>query len=119
MQTKSKFKSKPAEGAYLTIYLSLTFGIVLSLLLALIEGATIGAVRAQAELVADLGMDSIFAEYHRELLNQYELFFIDSSYGGSNGGIGKTETHQKRNWKKYPLPVTTMVRYGNHRLCNI
>lgn len=78
MQTKSKFKSKPAEGAYLTIYLSLTFGIVLSLLLALIEGATIGAVRAQAELVADLGMDSIFAEYHRELLNQYELFFIDS-----------------------------------------
>lgn len=81
------------EHAYLTVYLSLVFGIVLSLLLALVEGAAIGAARAQAELVADLGMNSVFAEYNRELLNQYELFFIDASYGGENGGIGKVETH--------------------------
>ena len=81
------------ENAYLTVYLSLVFGIVLSLLLALIEGAAIGAARAQAELVADLGLDSVFAEYNREILNQYELFFIDSSYGGESGGIGKVERH--------------------------
>ena len=55
-------------SAYLTIYLSLIFGIVLSLLFVFVEGAAIGAVRAQAELVADLGLDSVFAEYHRELL---------------------------------------------------
>ena len=54
---------KKTENAYLTVYLSLVFGIVLSLLFALIEGAAIGAVRAQAELVADLGLDSVFAEY--------------------------------------------------------
>ena len=81
------------EAAYLTVYLSLVFGIVLSLFLALIEGAAIGAARAQAELVADLGLDSVFAEYHREILDQYELFFIDSSYGSTNGGIGMTEKH--------------------------
>lgn len=81
------------ESAYLTVYLSLIFGIVLSLLFALIEGAAIGAVRAQAEIVADLGLDSVFAEYNREILNQYELFFIDSSYGGDNGGVGMVETH--------------------------
>ena len=119
MQTKSKFKSKPAEGAYLTIYLSLTFGIVLSLLLALIEGATIGAVRAQAELVADLGMDSIFAEYHRELLNQYELFFIDSSYGGSNGGIGKTETHLKKYMDYNMNPETDLSVLGADTLLKL
>jgi len=86
MQTRYK--------AYMTVYLSLIFGIVLSLLFVLIEGAAIGAVRAQAELVADLGLDSIFAEYHREILNQYELFFIDSSYGSStNGGVGMVEQH--------------------------
>lgn len=79
------------ENAYLTVYLSLVFGIILSLLLALIEGAAIGAVRAQAELAADLGLDSVFAEFNREVLNQYELFFIDSSYGTGNGGIGKVE----------------------------
>ena len=42
--------------AYLTVYLSLIFGIVLSLLFVFVEGAAIGAVRAQAELVADLGV---------------------------------------------------------------
>ena len=61
-------------NAYLTVYLSLIFGIVLSLLFVLIEGAAVGATRAQAELVADLGLDSVFAEYNRELLEQYEVF---------------------------------------------
>ena len=61
-------------NAYLTVYLSLVFGIILSLLFVFIEGAAIGAVRAQAELVADLGLDSVFAEYNREILNQYDLF---------------------------------------------
>lgn len=80
-------------NAYLTVYLSLIFGIVLSLLFVLIEGAATGAVRAQAEIVADLGLDSVFAEYNREILEQYELFFIDSSYGSINGGIGMVEMH--------------------------
>lgn len=94
---KGKFKMygkimiQKMEKAYLTVYLSLVFGIILSLLLALIEGAAIGAVRAQAELAADLGLDSVFAEYNREILDQYELFFIDSSYGGQGGGIGNVE----------------------------
>ena len=88
-----RIKIQKEEKAYLTVYLSLVFGIVLSLLLALIEGAAIGAARAQAEIVADLGLDAVFAEYNREILNQYELFFIDTSYGSQNGGIGITEKH--------------------------
>ncbi len=78
-------------GAYLTVYLSLVFGIILSLLVALIEGAAAGAARAQSELVADLGMDSVFAEYSREILEQYGLFFIDSAYGSASGGTGRLE----------------------------
>lgn len=88
-----KVKMHQREKAYLTVYLSLVFGIVLSLLFALIEGAAIGAARAQAELVADLGLESVFAEYNREILEQYELFFIDTSYGARNGGIGMTQKH--------------------------
>ncbi|MDE7184320.1 MAG: hypothetical protein K2O40_07580, partial [Lachnospiraceae bacterium] len=78
-------------NAYLTVYLSLIFGIVLSLLFVFIEGAAISATRAQAELVADLGLDSVFAEYNRELLEQYGVFFVDSSYGGRTGGTGMIE----------------------------
>lgn len=80
-------------NAYLTVYLSLVFTIVLSLVLALVEGAAIGALRAQSELVADLGMDSAFAEYNREILNQYELFFVDTSYGDEYGGVGELREH--------------------------
>ena len=84
---------KKKENAYLTVYLSLVFGVVLPLILALIEGAAAGAARMQSELCADLGLDSVFAEYNREILNQYELFFIDSSYGRESGGIGRTQAH--------------------------
>lgn len=78
---------------YLTVYLSLMFGVILPLLLALIEGAAAGAGRVQAELVADIGLDSVFAEYNRELLKQYELFLIDDSYGEKEGSLGKIEEH--------------------------
>jgi hypothetical protein len=82
----------PNKNAYLTVYLALVFGVVLSLLLTLIEGAAIGAARLQSEIVADLGLDSVFAEYNRELLDQYEMFFVDSSYGTVNGGVGMVES---------------------------
>jgi hypothetical protein len=85
--------SQSTKGAYLTIYLALIFGIVLSLLLALIEGAALGAARLQADIVADLGLDSVFAEYNRELLDRYGVFFIDTSYGTINSGVGMVEKH--------------------------
>ena len=66
---------------------------MLSLLLTLIEGAAVGATRLQAELTADLGLDSVFAEYHRELLRQYGVFYIDDSYGNEKGGISRVEQH--------------------------
>ncbi|MBO5031895.1 MAG: hypothetical protein J6D08_08430 [Lachnospiraceae bacterium] len=110
---------KKAEGAYLTVYLSLIFGIVLSLLLALIEGAAIGAVRAQAELVADLGLDSVFAEYHREILNQYELFFIDSSYGGANGGVGMVEAHLSDYMSYNMNPEKELLMLGEETLLKL
>lgn len=89
-------------NAYLTVYLSLVFTVILSLILALVEGATIGASRAQAEIVADLGLDSAFAEYNREILKQYELFFVDTSYGDEYGGIGELREHIK-NYMEYNM----------------
>lgn len=87
-----QIKSRVIKG-YITIYLSLTFAILMPLLLALIEGAAAGTTRLQAELVADLGVDSIFAEYHKELQRQYGLFFIDDSYGASCGSVSQVEKH--------------------------
>ncbi|MDE6984396.1 MAG: hypothetical protein K2O99_07665 [Lachnospiraceae bacterium] len=106
-------------NAYLTVYLSLIFGIVLSLLFVLIEGAAAGATRAQAELVADLGLDSVFAEYNREILDQYGLFFVDSSYGSVNGGIGMVERHLSDYMRYNMAPDRDLLMPMEHSLLKL
>ncbi|MCR5654545.1 MAG: DUF5702 domain-containing protein [Lachnospiraceae bacterium] len=77
-----------------SIFLVLAFTVILSLLLTLIEGARQNAIRLKAECAYDLAMQSVFAEYNRELLEQYELFFIDVTYG-NGGNIHCLEDHFK------------------------
>ncbi len=71
---------------YLTVYLTLIMTVVLSLCLTLIEGTRANAIRVESECVAEIGFNSVLAEYHRELFTQYNLFAIDSSYGTSISG---------------------------------
>lgn len=82
--------------AYLTVYLALSMTIMISLCLALIEGARSNAIRMETECVTEIGLQSIFAEYHRELFNKYNLFAIDSSYGTDVANKLNTEHHLKR-----------------------
>lgn len=81
------------ENGYLTVFMALCIGVILSLCLTLIAGARRGGAAMEAACVADIGMQSIFAEYHRELLEQYNLFAIDSSYGTAVPGTYNTEAH--------------------------
>lgn len=80
-------------NGYMTIYLALTVTVIISLCLALIEGCRYRGISLETECVMDIGMDSILAEYHRELLKQYNLFAIDCSYGSENASTGLTERH--------------------------
>lgn len=80
-------------GGYLTLFLALSMTVILSLCLTLIDGARKNGARFMTEYAMDIGMSSILAEYHRELLKQYDLFFIDTSYGSSLPSIGKTAEH--------------------------
>lgn len=68
------------KSGYITVYLSLVTGVLLSLILTMVEGVRLHTMRAQTECVMDMAMDSALAEYHRELLEQYDLFFIDMKY---------------------------------------
>lgn len=113
-----RFKQSCQDG-YLTIYLSLIFGIILSLVLALVEGAAISAARLQSELVADIGLDSVFAEYHRELWEQYELFFIDESYGTSRGSLDKVQAHLERYISYNTQPQTGQSFYYHHNFLEL
>lgn len=77
----------------MTVFLALSLTLILSLVFTVIEGARISAIRMKFECVADIGMNSVLAEYHRELLEQYDLLFVDTSYGGGCPDISNTEAH--------------------------
>ena len=85
-------KNTEKEG-YITVYLSLSILVMLSLLFALIEGIRMQTIRFQTECVMDIGLNSIFAEYHQELLEQYDLFAIDTTYGYEAADVNRTESH--------------------------
>lgn len=88
-------KVKQQTAGSITIYLALIFTIILSFLLFIIEGARENAIRMKAELAMDLSMSSIFAEYNRQLLEQYDLFFIDASYGQTDASTERIGEHLK------------------------
>lgn len=89
---------------YITVFLSLSLTLILSLVFTVIEGARISAIRMKFECVTDIGMNSVLAEYHRELLKQYDLLFVDTSYGGSHPEIANTEAHLRNYAQKNCRP---------------
>ncbi len=80
---------------YITVFLSLSLMIILSLVLALYQGARIGAVRMKTECVADISMNSVLAEYSRALYEQYGLLLTDASYGSGHHSVTNIEDHLK------------------------
>lgn len=80
------------EG-YITIYLSLITAVMLVFIITLTEATRCQTIRFQTECVMDMGMTSIFAEYNRELLAQYGLLGIDTSYGKKNAKEDNTKHH--------------------------
>lgn len=81
------------RGGYITVYLSLIMGVLLSLILAVTEGARQNTIRMHIECCADMALDSALAEFHREMLEQYDLFFIDTAYGTGDPSFHRTEEH--------------------------
>lgn len=84
MNSRQSMVCSVREGlgnGYLTVFLTLILTVMLSFSLTLIVSAGENTSRFAAECVTDIGMNSILAEYHRELLEQYNVFFTDISYG--------------------------------------
>ena len=88
-----KVKIQEPLSGYLTVYAALTLTVMISLCLVLIEGVRRNTIAFEAECVMDIGMDSVLAEYHRELLKRYGLFMIDTSYGTDYPSFYNTQQH--------------------------
>ena len=84
---------KQSCNSYITLYFALTIGVMLALIFTLTEGVRRQTIRTETEGVMDIGLHSVFGEYHRQLLEQYDLFYIDTSYGENLPSIEATEEH--------------------------
>ena len=90
------------------MYMTLTLAVLLSLCLTMIEGARRSAMRMQAEVITDTAMRSVLAEYNRELMRQYNIFAVDSSYGTPDSGMGQASLHFKDYMEKNYDPDVPM-----------
>ena len=77
----------------ISIFLALTITIMLSFCMVLIESARENAMLLKADLVFDTGMRCLMAEYHQKLWEEYDLLYVDCSYGSSVPGYGKVKSH--------------------------
>lgn len=70
---KSQEREREFKGA-ITAFLALIFALLISLVGALVESASIQMTKNRRRADAILALESTFAEYDRELLEQYDIF---------------------------------------------
>ena len=65
-----------------TVFLTLILSLLLSLICASIESVRMASARTQILNGMDIGLYSLFGQYDKELLTDYDLFALDGSRGG-------------------------------------
>jgi hypothetical protein len=68
------------KGA-LTVYFSLLLVLLLSLLFTILESSRASCLRGDAMRMSEAAAESMFAEYSRPLLEEYDLLMLDFGYG--------------------------------------
>lgn len=74
---KRKFRDLRGE---VTVYLTLVFVLFISLILTLMESASVQMAKNYRRADMNRAMECVFAEYQKELLENYDLFAIEAGY---------------------------------------
>lgn len=67
----------------LTVFLSLVFLILLSLVTAVIQSAALQVDKNEGRVDASRAVESVFAEYHRKTMDEYGILALDKSYASA------------------------------------
>lgn len=68
----------------ITVFLSLSFTLLLSFIFGILESAVIQGSKNLSRIDTDRAIYSVFGEYHQELMEQYHVFGIDLGYRTGN-----------------------------------
>ena len=110
------------QNAYITLYLSLTLGLMLTFVFLLLESIRNESMKMETEIVMDTSLYSVFGEYHRQLLEQYDLFFIDTSYGQGKPDIKRCEEqiqyYMNQNFQKETIESPFVIKNLTNLFCD-
>ena len=70
------------KKASITVFLALILSLLLSLICTSIQSVRMASSRMQILNSMDIGLYSLFGQYDRKLLEDYELLALDGSFGG-------------------------------------
>lgn len=85
----------------ITVFLALVLGLVLSLLSSGLESARMAAARTQILNGMDIGLYSLFGQYDKSLLKDFDLFAVDGACGGKEMNLASVYD----NLESYMKPV--------------
>lgn len=85
----------------ITVFLALILSLVTALVCTGIESVRMAAARTQILNGADIGLYSLFAQFDREMLEDYDLFLLDGSCG--DGSLDLASVYD--NFSSYMKPV--------------
>lgn len=97
-------------GAQVTVFISLVMMCLFAFFCVLLESARTAGARWYLRTVVSSAMDSVFAQYHRELWDSYRLFFAE--YDAPEKMEADFSSYlqpylETRNW--YPMEVTSVT----------
>lgn len=90
-----------AKKGSVTVFLALVLSLMLSLVCTSLESARMAAARTQMLSSLDVGLYSLFGQYDKTLLKEYDLFLLDGSCGG--GALDMAGIYD--NMESYMKPV--------------
>lgn len=79
------------KKASITVFLILLLLLSASFFFALLETARIRGLGTKADIVSDAALESVFAEYQKEIYENYGLLMLDCAYGSGNFAIENAE----------------------------
>lgn len=68
------------KKAGITVFLTMLLAICGSLLFALLETARVKGLHTEAQMVGDMTIESMFAEYQKSIYEEYGILLLDESY---------------------------------------
>ncbi len=98
---------KGVKGS-ISVVLALTITMILSFCMVFIESARENTMLLKADVIFDTGAQSLLAEYHTRLWEDFDLLYIDASYGTELPNYGLVKTHLNH----YVDKNLTLDKYG-------